>query len=134
MANATCSSLGRWNEFVFELAIHNLTPSDAYMLAMSEYQKVFASARLGNIEAAWRYFAVSQQLNNLAATYSNAATLSVANMLLADAPVLNTYQRKVSSLLVDSYGVASAVMLDNASLTICQAGLCVTTLIAVKLP
>lgn len=127
-------SLGRWNEFVFELAIHNLTPADAYMLAMSEYQKVFASARLGNIEAAWRYFAVSQQLNNLAASYSNAAILSVANMLLADAPVLNTYQRKVSSLLVDSYGVASAVMLDNASLTVCQAGLCATTLIAVKLP
>lgn len=127
-------ALGLWNQFIFEIQIDNMSPVNAYNHAMAEYQNVFQRARYGNIEATWRYYEVAKQLNRLAPAYlGNAGSILVANLFATDAPIINNFQRYNSSVNVDSQGLATAVMLDNALITVCKSGLCASTLIAVNL-
>jgi hypothetical protein len=107
--------------------------ADAYPIAWTEYQNVLAKAKLGNIEAAWRYYAVATKLNHLAYAGGAGAQVLVANSIVTDTSAIVGYQRAPSSVHVDSQGLATAVMLDNASVTVCQSGYCATTLILVTL-
>jgi len=133
IADNSCA-LGRWQQYVFEVEIDRMTAVSAFNRALTEYSIVFQKAKYGNIEASWRYFEILKNISVLANSLGNNFTLQYAALLNNDLPVIMGYQRQNSSVLIDSQGLATAVMLDDALVTVCQSGFCSSTLIAVRLP
>lgn len=116
---ANSCALGRWRQFVFELGIDNMVPSNAYQVGMVEYQKLLSEARIGSIEGAWRFFGVAEKMNALVGVIGGATQLQFVSNLAPDVQDVINYKRAPSSVVVDvDDNQMRAVMLDNARVSV----------------